>query len=199
MALPFLGLRTCKTCVFGRARAPLNRNGKLAYLIKHRFPSLFRGIDALARAVTGLRFGRRRVRALADARLVGTMDGLPAETRPLQAADAGTLTEFLGAMPKEHLEFFRPDGFDAGAVARVVRSRAFACRQAPTGGSGGFVGACLARESALDEGQGSDPGLGPRFEPRGTPQKMLLISFKKANVTEMSNILGAICRPASRI
>ena len=98
---------------------------KLAYLIKHRFPGLFRGIDALARAVTGLRFGRRRERALAEARIAGTVDRLPAEIRPLQAADAGALTEFLAAMPAEYLEFFRPHGFDAGAVMRVMRSRAF--------------------------------------------------------------------------
>ena len=98
---------------------------KLAYLIKHRFPGLFRGIDALAQVVTGLRCGRSRTRALAEAHIAGTVDGLTAEIRPLQAADAGALTEFLSAMPEDHLEFFRPHGFDADAIARVVYSRAF--------------------------------------------------------------------------
>lgn len=98
---------------------------KLAYLIKHLFPGLFRGIDALARTVTGLRFGRRRERTLAEAAIAGTVDGSPAEIRPLHVADAGALTEFLAEMPEKHLEFFRPHGFDPASVARVVGSRAF--------------------------------------------------------------------------
>jgi hypothetical protein len=35
--------------------------------------------------------------------------------------------------------------------------------------------------------------------PEERRNKMLLISFKKATLTEKSNILEAICRPASRI
>ena len=98
---------------------------RLAYLIKHRLPALFPAIERLARSVTVLRFGRRSARALAEARIAGTVGGLPAEIRPLQAGDAGALTGFLAEMPEEQLEFFRPHGFDADTVTGVVCSRAF--------------------------------------------------------------------------
>jgi len=98
---------------------------QLAYLIKYWFPGLFPAIEGLARPITGLRFGRRRAAALAEARVTGTVDGLPAEIRHLQAPDAGALTDFLASMPEGNLEFFQPHGFDVGTVTRVVSSQAF--------------------------------------------------------------------------
>ena len=98
---------------------------RFAYLIKHRFPGLFRPIAGLARAVTVLRYGRRRERALGRATLVGTVSGHPAEIRPLREGDAAMLAGFLAAMPEDHLQFFHPHDFDATAVERVLGSRAF--------------------------------------------------------------------------
>jgi GNAT superfamily N-acetyltransferase len=98
---------------------------RVAYLIKHRFPVLFRPIAGLARAVTVLRYGLRREQALGRATLVGTVSGQPAEIRPIRKGDVAMLAGFLAAMPEEQLKFFRPHGFDAPAVERVVRSRAF--------------------------------------------------------------------------
>jgi GNAT superfamily N-acetyltransferase len=98
---------------------------RFAYLIKHRFPGLFRPIAGLAGAVTVLRYGLRRERALSRATLVGTVSGQPAEIRPLRKGDAAKVAGLLAAMPEENLQFFRPHGFDAPAVERVLRSRAF--------------------------------------------------------------------------
>jgi uncharacterized protein (DUF3820 family) len=98
---------------------------KLAYLIKQRFPALFRVIETLARAATVLWFGCSRDRALANARIEGTVGGRPAVIRPLGVADVAKLTGFLAAMPEEHLRFFHPHGFSASEVERILRSRAF--------------------------------------------------------------------------
>ena len=98
---------------------------RFAYLIKRWLPGLFRGIDGFARVVTGLRFKRRRARALAEARIAGTVNGMPAEIRPLDAGDATVLIDFFAAMSEEQLEFFRPHDFNARVVAGVLRSRAF--------------------------------------------------------------------------
>jgi hypothetical protein len=98
---------------------------RLAYLIKYRAPGLFRVIERAGRTVTVLRFGRRRERALANARIRGTVGGRPAEIRPMEEGEVARLTDFLAAMPEEHLRFFHPHGFDAREVERVLRSRAF--------------------------------------------------------------------------
>ncbi|ANB03192.1 GNAT family N-acetyltransferase [Ectothiorhodospira sp. BSL-9] len=98
---------------------------KFAYLIKHRFPFLFCGIGALARAITSLRFRRVRRQALAYARMIGTVAESPAELRPLEDVDVGLLTNFIAGMPAEHLQFFHPHGFESREVERVIRSRAF--------------------------------------------------------------------------
>ncbi|MCG5516396.1 MULTISPECIES: GNAT family N-acetyltransferase [unclassified Ectothiorhodospira] len=98
---------------------------RLAYLIKQRFPSVFRGVEALARAVTGTRFGRSRSRALAVARVDGSVGDQVALMRPLGEGDAASLADFLGRMPESHLRFFRPHGFDLSELERVLRSRAF--------------------------------------------------------------------------
>jgi GNAT superfamily N-acetyltransferase len=98
---------------------------RLAYLLKNRFPGLFRPVAKIARGVTVLRFARRREQALANARIGGSVGGRPAEIRPLETEDVALLTEFLAAMPEEHLRFFHPHGFGAREVERVLRSRAF--------------------------------------------------------------------------
>jgi hypothetical protein len=67
---------------------------RLAYLLKNRFPGLFRPVEGLARSVTILRFSRRRERALANARIEGTVGGRPAAIRPLDVGDVARLTNY---------------------------------------------------------------------------------------------------------
>ena len=98
---------------------------KLAYILKHRLPGFFRVVEAVARVGTGLRFRGRRNRALAKARINGTVGGQPAEIRPLDLEDVPRLTAFLAAMPEEHLQFFHPHGFEPRELEGVVGSRAF--------------------------------------------------------------------------
>lgn len=134
---------------------------RLAYLLKQRFPALFCGVEALARSVTIVRFGRHRDRALANARIEGTVGGRPAEIRPLGVGDVTRLTDFLAAMPEEHLRFFHPHGFDAGEVERVVRSRAFMTYGLFV--SGEFVAYALLKLSPT--GRRSLGGWSPRAMP----------------------------------
>ncbi|MCG5497805.1 GNAT family N-acetyltransferase [Ectothiorhodospira variabilis] len=98
---------------------------RLAYLIKQRFPIIFRGIEALARAITGVRFSCGRSRALAVARLEGAVGDQAAFMRPLGADDVECLGRFLARMPESHLCFFHPHGFEPADLERVLRSSAF--------------------------------------------------------------------------
>lgn len=98
---------------------------RLAYLIKHRFPALFRLVGWLAERVTTLRYGRRIRRAEERATLDGEVAGQPALMRALQGSDVGRLHAFLTALPADHLRYFRPHGFDVTSLRRVLLSRAF--------------------------------------------------------------------------
>ncbi|MFN4262988.1 MAG: GNAT family N-acetyltransferase [Thioalkalivibrionaceae bacterium] len=97
----------------------------LAYRLKGRFPGAFRWIEAAARGVTVLRYGRRLRRASAEAVVRGTVRGEAAVMRPLGLEDLDALYEFLAAQPEEHLRYFRPHGFDRAALRAVLGSGAF--------------------------------------------------------------------------
>jgi GNAT superfamily N-acetyltransferase len=98
---------------------------KLAYLLKQRMPGAFRFVEAAARKVVILRFGRRLAQAEQAGAIVGTIGGLPGEIRPLCPADAEVLTLFLGNLPDDYLRYFQPHAFDEAGLERVLRSRAF--------------------------------------------------------------------------
>ncbi|MCG5529229.1 MULTISPECIES: GNAT family N-acetyltransferase [Halorhodospira] len=98
---------------------------RIAYLIKHRFPSVFRFIETLARMVTALRYGRSAQRALSQARIEGQVRGAPAVIRPLNLSDAVTLHEFLNRLPEEHVEHFHPHGFEQQVLGSIIQSRAY--------------------------------------------------------------------------
>lgn len=98
---------------------------KLAYLIKHRFPALFRVIAWLAERVTGLRYGHRTTQAIEDARIEGLVKGEKAVIHALTEVDVEDLHEFLRSLPAEHLRYFRPHGFDRRSLVEVVGSKAY--------------------------------------------------------------------------
>lgn len=98
---------------------------RLAYLIKQRFPGLFALVEAVARGVSTLRFGRRIGRALARAEVRGSVRGQAALMRPLGLADLELLHRFLAAQTAEHLRYFRPHDFDPAGLKRVLASTAF--------------------------------------------------------------------------
>ena len=68
---------------------------QLAYRVKQRFPGVFRWIEAAARGVTVLRYGRRIRRARAEAVVRGSVRGETAVMRPLGLDDLGALHGFL--------------------------------------------------------------------------------------------------------
>lgn len=98
---------------------------KLAYLIKHRIPGLFRVIAWLAERVTELRFARTTQHAIDQARIDGRVNGNAACCRMLVGSDVERLSNFLGFIPADQLIFFRPHDFDVVSLRRVIRSRAF--------------------------------------------------------------------------
>ena len=98
---------------------------QLAYWLKQRAPGPFRWIEAAARGVTVLRYGRRIRRARAEAVVRGSVRGETAVMRPLGLDDLDALHGFLAAQPEEHLRYFRPHGFDRVALRAVLASGAF--------------------------------------------------------------------------
>ena len=98
---------------------------RLAYLLKQRLPGLFRLVEAVARAVTGARYGRRIAEAQNQAVIEGSVNGDPASIRPLDSSDAEALHEFLTNLPPGWLQYFQPHPFDRAGLEKVLRSRAF--------------------------------------------------------------------------
>lgn len=98
---------------------------KIAYLIKQYIPALFPVIEAVARRVTVLRFGREIDRALRGGVIDGTVGSQPATIRPLFSEDIATLSPFLSDLPDDHLQYFKPHGFDAASLERVLSSKVF--------------------------------------------------------------------------
>ena len=98
---------------------------RLAYLLKQWLPSLFRWVEAAARAVTGLRYGRRIAAALGQSLVEGSVAGAPASIRGLGASDAADVHKFLADLPPDWLKYFQPHPFDRAGLQKVLRSRAF--------------------------------------------------------------------------
>lgn len=98
---------------------------RLAYIVKQRFPGLFLWIEAAARAMTVLRYGRQ-IRRARDAGIVrGVLYGETTVMRSLGSSDLETLHGFLAEQPERHLHYFRPHGFDRATLHRVLASDAF--------------------------------------------------------------------------
>lgn len=97
----------------------------LAYLIKQRWPGLFRLIERLARRFSSLRFGRRIKAAQQAATVTGSVDGRAAEIQSIGVDDLATLHEFLFNLPDDWLKYFHPHPFDRKGLQTVLRSRAF--------------------------------------------------------------------------
>jgi len=97
----------------------------LAYLLKNRWPGLFRLVAAMARGVTSIRYGRRLHQAAAKAKLEGEVLGRSAIMRPLNIEDSDQLQDFLRTIPETHLKYFQPHGFEKEALEEVLSSRAF--------------------------------------------------------------------------
>ncbi|OOC47835.1 hypothetical protein B0684_12885 [Thioalkalivibrio versutus] len=89
---------------------------QLAYRVKQRFPGVFRWIEAGARGVTVLRYGRQIRRARADAAVQGTVRGEAAVMRPLGLDDLDALHRFLANQPEEQLRYFCSHGFDRAVL-----------------------------------------------------------------------------------
>lgn len=98
---------------------------KLAYLLKHRFPAVFRGVESVARWAVTLRYGRRLTYAKSRAVVMGKISGRPATMQALNPDKAETLYEFLQGLPREYMRYFQPHSFDLDSLTKVLRSRAF--------------------------------------------------------------------------
>lgn len=98
---------------------------QIAYLLKQRYPRLFRCVEASAQALTCLRFGRRIADAQNHASLEGSLNDAPASIRPLDPSDAEVLHEFLTNLPNPWLRYFQPHPFELTGLKKVLRSRAF--------------------------------------------------------------------------
>lgn len=93
---------------------------RFAYLLKQRVPGLFRWLEGSARAVTGLRFGRRITDAQSLSLIDGSVNGAPASIRALDGADAEDLEKFLADLPPDWLEYFHPHPFDRAGLEKVL-------------------------------------------------------------------------------
>ena len=98
---------------------------RLAYLLKHRLPGLFRIVEWAARQLTVLRFGKAISTALGKAQLSGIVKGLPAEMRVLDIQDVSLLHAFLSDLPAKWLKYFQPHSFDRSGLEAVLKSGAF--------------------------------------------------------------------------
>ena len=98
---------------------------RLAYLLKQWLPGVFQWVEATARAVTRLRFGRRIAKAENQAFLEGSVDGNPAAIRSLDSTDAERLHQFLAYLPPDWLEYFQPHPLDRVGLEKVLKSPAF--------------------------------------------------------------------------
>lgn len=74
---------------------------RLAYLLKQRLPALFRWVEAVARVVTRLRFGRRIAKAEGQSRINGSVNGKQACIRALDVTDVDALQAFVTSLPEE--------------------------------------------------------------------------------------------------
>lgn len=108
---------------------------RFAYLIKTYLPSVFSVIAYVGRAVTVLRFSRRRAEAFAEASIQDEVAGQRAVMRPLGPGDLDALQGFFEAIPESHLAYFHPHGFGRADLTAVLRSRSVATMSAVTSGS----------------------------------------------------------------
>ena len=96
---------------------------RLAYLLKHRLPGLFRVVEWVARQLTVLRFGKAISIAQDKVPLSGTEMGLLAEMRVLDAQNPCLLQASLSNLPAEWLKHFRPHPFDHQDIGIGARKR----------------------------------------------------------------------------
>lgn len=90
--------------------------------IKHRFPSLWRMVEALNGHLMRLRYPRlpEIAATLAASR---TVDGL--EWSIVTPDDADRLSRFLTSIPSERLQYFDPHPFDPSTLRTMASSRSF--------------------------------------------------------------------------
>ena len=98
-------------------------SARLLLFIKHRIPWLWSLIDVSNASLYRL-LRRRRVeaevkQAFADFRLEGF------EFRPLNSLDLSSLQNLLARQGEERLRYFRPHGFDAQSLEKMLRNPAF--------------------------------------------------------------------------
>ena len=93
--------------------------------MKQRLPGLFGWVEAVARAVTGVRDGGRIKGAQKQAVIEGSVNGAPASVWPLNPSDAEALHAFLKNLPPGWLQYFEPHPFDRAGLEKVLRSQAF--------------------------------------------------------------------------
>ena len=152
---------------------------QLAYRVKQRFPGGFRWVEAAARGVTVLRYGRRIRRARAEAVVQGSVRGEAAVMGPLGLDDLEALHGFLAEQPEERLRYFRPHGFDRAALRAVLGSGAFL-------NYGLFVGDRLAAYALL------------KVAPTGSAFIGLLVGPDHTGLGLGRFIVGYLCWQASK-
>lgn len=97
----------------------------VAYAIKHRWPTLFQWLAAVAERFTSIRFKRRIAQTLEGSVITGSVTGRKAVLRPLELTDTPELEHFINNLPKKHLSHFHPHRFDRKGLESVLTSNAY--------------------------------------------------------------------------
>lgn len=98
---------------------------QLLYTLNRRAPALFAPIRLASGMTARMVHGRSIGRARANAEIAFEQAGVRRVLRPLTADDVGPLSAFLAQQEQARFSFFRPHGFDRGALARHLNSPQF--------------------------------------------------------------------------
>ncbi|MBP5350348.1 MAG: GNAT family N-acetyltransferase [Fibrobacterales bacterium] len=114
----------------------------LAHLLRDRAAPLWNAVEA----ANGRLFALSRRKRLARIPGILAARSGPFILRAATPGDADALAEFFAAQPAESFEFFRPHGFDAGTLRRLLGNPGFLAFLALEGGevAGYFFMRCFA-------------------------------------------------------
>ena len=93
---------------------------QLAYKFKYKFPKIFELSSLGVRIYCDFRYKKRVGRALAQANVLGRIQGKQSKIWPLFAGDSKILAGWLNQLPPKHVEFFNPHSFQEDKVCKVL-------------------------------------------------------------------------------
>ena len=98
---------------------------RIAYLLKYRFPCVFRAVELIGRLAVRLMYGRRIRSALRRSRIQGSVRDITAEARQLSERDIDDLHHFLTTLPQGYLKYFQPHSFERYDLGVILGSSVF--------------------------------------------------------------------------